>query len=145
MPTISLAGTRASEQPIHRYSGSCCLASFSKKSGSSSLIASAQRTLLSKSSSSSGMTCSKSGKNLEGQTAHHEDGVFMAFGGRIVVAAAAKFIKAGAFVKTVSAMVGGAQFEKTLAALALRGLCQHELQQLPAKATPLAFAGNHNV
>src|SRR5690606_24411593 len=46
-PTISLAGTRASEQPIHRYSGTCCLASLAKKSGSSSLMASAQRALLS--------------------------------------------------------------------------------------------------
>ena len=35
-PLIWLAGTRLSEQPIHRYSGCCCLASRAKNSGSSS-------------------------------------------------------------------------------------------------------------
>src|SRR5690554_921165 len=60
MPTISLAGTRASEQPIHKYSGSCCFASFSKNEGSSSLIDSAQRALLSNSSCNSGIGSSAS-------------------------------------------------------------------------------------
>jgi hypothetical protein len=35
--TISLAGTRLSEQPIQRYSGFCCSASRSKKCGSSAV------------------------------------------------------------------------------------------------------------
>src|SRR5687768_4972740 len=42
MPISSLAGTRASEQPIHRYSGACCLASRAKNSGSRSLTDFAQ-------------------------------------------------------------------------------------------------------
>ena len=37
-PTISLAGTRLSEQPIHRYSGVCWAARCWKKSGSRSVI-----------------------------------------------------------------------------------------------------------
>ena len=32
-PTISLAGTLLSEQPIHRNSGDCCYDSFAKKPG----------------------------------------------------------------------------------------------------------------
>src|SRR5688572_4280372 len=38
MSMIWLAGTRESEQPIHRYSGACCLDSLPKNSGSSRLI-----------------------------------------------------------------------------------------------------------
>src|ERR1700761_927115 len=34
MPQISFAGTRLSEQPIHKYSGACWRASVAKKSGS---------------------------------------------------------------------------------------------------------------
>src|SRR5690606_17880225 len=47
-PTISLAGTRLSEQPIQRYLGDCCLESFSKKLASVLRISLAQRRLLSK-------------------------------------------------------------------------------------------------
>eukprot|EP00952_Eustigmatos_sp_NYUAD-ZCMA_P003999 17514-Eustigmatos_ZCMA.PRE.1 len=36
-PMIWLAGTRESEQPIHRYSGFCWLARLEKKAGSSAL------------------------------------------------------------------------------------------------------------
>src|SRR5262245_18680968 len=32
-PTISLAGTLLSEQPIQRYSGACCATSLEKNSG----------------------------------------------------------------------------------------------------------------
>ena len=50
-PTISLAGTRLSEQPIHRKSGDCWRASFGKKSGSFSWICLDQfRLFLSRSS-----------------------------------------------------------------------------------------------
>lgn len=42
-PTMSLAGTRESEQPIHRYSGACCWDSVSKKLGSVSVMRSDQR------------------------------------------------------------------------------------------------------
>src|SRR5690349_19500461 len=44
--TIWVAGTRESEQPIHRYLGACCCASFSKKSGSWAVMLAAQRRLL---------------------------------------------------------------------------------------------------
>ena len=43
MPTISLALTRLSEQPIQRYSGVCCAASLGKKSGSEALIAAGEQ------------------------------------------------------------------------------------------------------
>src|SRR5262249_21361929 len=48
-PTIWFAGTRLSEQPIHRYSGDCCCASFAKKSGSCRRMRSAQVRLFSNS------------------------------------------------------------------------------------------------
>src|SRR5690242_14605545 len=50
-PTIVFAATRLSEQPIQRYSGDCCLASSTKKSGSRSFTASDHRRLLAKSTS----------------------------------------------------------------------------------------------
>src|SRR5450830_875545 len=46
-PNNSFAGTRLSEQPIHKYSGFCCAASFLKKSASLSHIACAHRRLFS--------------------------------------------------------------------------------------------------
>src|SRR5437773_1866901 len=49
-PTISLAGTRLSEQPIHRYCGSCWRKRLVKKPGVRASVASAQRRLLSNSS-----------------------------------------------------------------------------------------------
>src|SRR4051812_21003815 len=47
-PTISLAGTRLSEQPIQRYLGLCCLESFSKKRASRVRMSLAHCRLLSK-------------------------------------------------------------------------------------------------
>src|SRR6201986_4970381 len=44
--TISLAGTRLSEQPIHRYSGACWSVSRRKNPGSASTLRSAQARLL---------------------------------------------------------------------------------------------------
>ena len=49
-PTIWFAGTRLSEQPIHRYSGDWRSTSAEKKSGSSATAAAAQARLRSKSS-----------------------------------------------------------------------------------------------
>ena len=46
--TISLAGTRLSEQPIHRYSGSCWRESLRKNSGSSCRMRPAQALLFPK-------------------------------------------------------------------------------------------------
>ena len=46
-PTISLAGTRLSEQPIHRYSGACWPASRVKNAGSRLTRSAAQARLLS--------------------------------------------------------------------------------------------------
>src|SRR5579859_6888190 len=51
-PMISLAGTRLSAQPIHRYLGDCCSARRLKKSGWARLMPSAQARLLAKSSGS---------------------------------------------------------------------------------------------
>src|SRR5690606_31841074 len=48
-----LAGTRESEQPIHRYLGACCLDNRSKNPGSSSSMRSAQVRLLRSSAASS--------------------------------------------------------------------------------------------
>src|SRR5690606_23664348 len=48
-----LAGTRESEQPIHRYLGACCLDSRSKKPGSSSSMRPAQVRLLRSNAASS--------------------------------------------------------------------------------------------
>src|SRR6185369_14596292 len=48
-PTISLAGTRLSAQPIQRYFGDCCATSDEKKFGSRSLMRRAHARLLSKS------------------------------------------------------------------------------------------------
>src|SRR5690606_6113981 len=45
MPMIWLAGTRESEQPIHRYSGCCCRDNWLKNSGSSCSMRSAQSLL----------------------------------------------------------------------------------------------------
>ena len=45
-PTIWLAGTRLSEQPIQRYSGFCCSASVSKKPGSEAVVAAAHSLFL---------------------------------------------------------------------------------------------------
>src|ERR1700736_5275461 len=47
-PTISLAGTRLSAQPIQRYLGLCCRESLSKKSGSIRRMRSDQTRLFSK-------------------------------------------------------------------------------------------------
>src|SRR3982751_4727809 len=47
-PTISLAGTRLSEQPIQRYLGDCWVESFSKKRESRVRISLAHCRLLSK-------------------------------------------------------------------------------------------------
>src|SRR6478735_9388802 len=55
-PTISLAGTRESEQPIHKYSGDCCSDNFWKKSGWIFLIDSAQLRLFSNRFGNSFMT-----------------------------------------------------------------------------------------
>ena len=49
-PTISLAGTRLSEQPIQRYSGACWDFNFEKKSGCRATHAAAQRRLFSNNS-----------------------------------------------------------------------------------------------
>src|SRR5574338_1199874 len=46
--TISFAGTRLSEQPIHRYAGACCATRREKNSGFWRARAAAQRRLLSK-------------------------------------------------------------------------------------------------
>ena len=46
--TIWFEDTRLSEQPIHRYSGFCCLESLAKKSGSDFFIFSAHFLLFSK-------------------------------------------------------------------------------------------------
>src|SRR3954451_18880459 len=46
-PTISLAGTRESEQPIHRYDGACCAASCLKKPGWAAVTVAAHCRLLS--------------------------------------------------------------------------------------------------
>src|SRR4051812_48791040 len=54
--TISFAGTRLSEQPIHRYSGACCAASSEKNRGRSATILAAQRWLLAKRCSRSATT-----------------------------------------------------------------------------------------
>src|SRR5262245_2311845 len=45
-PTISLAGTRLSEQPIHRYSGACWRSSRLKKSVSAAILRAAHARLL---------------------------------------------------------------------------------------------------
>src|SRR6187402_2770655 len=50
--TTWFAGTRESEQPIHRYFGACCFDRRSKKPGSSRETRSAQARLLSSRSSS---------------------------------------------------------------------------------------------
>src|SRR5574338_403557 len=55
MPRIWLAGTRESEQPIHRYFGVCCLDSLVKNPGSCPRMASDQRRLFSRSSCGDGM------------------------------------------------------------------------------------------
>src|SRR5207342_499530 len=52
-PMIWFAGTRESEQPIHRNFGACCVDSCLKKSGSSARMRSAQALLRSSSSRSS--------------------------------------------------------------------------------------------
>src|SRR6476659_4680185 len=49
-PRISLAGTRLSAQPIHRYCGACCASRLVKKPGVRCSVAAAQRRLLSSSS-----------------------------------------------------------------------------------------------
>src|SRR5918992_3862544 len=49
-PTISLAGTRLSEQPTHRYCGACWFVRRVKNSGSCRVIFAAQDRLLAKSS-----------------------------------------------------------------------------------------------
>src|SRR5476651_114758 len=46
--TISFAGTRLSEQPIHRYAGACCAASRWKKSGWAAVTLAAHFRLLSR-------------------------------------------------------------------------------------------------
>src|SRR3546814_4733609 len=46
MPVIWLAGTRESEQPIHRYFGACCSARRLKNAGSSRTAPAAQSRLL---------------------------------------------------------------------------------------------------
>src|SRR5688572_18377407 len=51
MSMIWLAGTRESEQPIHRYSGACCCERRSKKPGSSALTRSDHSLLRSSNSS----------------------------------------------------------------------------------------------
>ena len=53
-PTISLAGTRLSEQPIQRYSGACWDFNRWKKSGCRATHAAAQRRLF---SNNSGRSC----------------------------------------------------------------------------------------
>src|SRR5919201_2667007 len=45
-PTIWFAGTRLSEQPIHRYCGACCSVSRAKNCGSCRTIAAAHARLL---------------------------------------------------------------------------------------------------
>src|SRR5690606_1832973 len=45
MSMIWLAGTRESEQPIHRYSGACCCESWAKNSGFSAQMRSDQALL----------------------------------------------------------------------------------------------------
>ena len=45
--TISFAGTRLSEQPIHRYSGACCSCELGEEVGSCSTIRAAQWALFS--------------------------------------------------------------------------------------------------
>ena len=52
--TISFAGTRLSEQPIHRYVGACCAVRREKKSGSTRARSAAQRRLFSNRSDSFG-------------------------------------------------------------------------------------------
>src|ERR1700687_5509992 len=47
-PTISLAGTRLSEQPIQRYLGDCCSESLRKKAASCRVIRFDQARLFSK-------------------------------------------------------------------------------------------------
>ena len=47
-PITWFAGTRLSEQPIHRYSGDCCLTRREKNSGSSECMRSDQFLLLAK-------------------------------------------------------------------------------------------------
>src|SRR3954453_21817563 len=59
-PTISLAGTRESDQPIHKYSGACCAASLWKKSGRAAETSAAQRRLLSNRCASDFMTAGRS-------------------------------------------------------------------------------------
>src|ERR1044072_6130441 len=49
-PTSCVAGTRLSEQPIHRYRGVCCCASELKNCGSEALISSSHCLFFSKNS-----------------------------------------------------------------------------------------------
>src|SRR5258705_4125503 len=58
-PTIWLAGTGPSEQPIHMYFGACCALSREKNSGSSRTISAAHVRLL---ANSSGMSVMGSGR-----------------------------------------------------------------------------------
>src|SRR6185312_2448828 len=58
MPRIWLAGTRESEQPIHRYFGVCCLDRRVKNPGSCARIDCDQRRLLSSSSCGDGISYS---------------------------------------------------------------------------------------
>src|SRR5881628_1359576 len=46
-PTISFAGTRLSEHPIHKYCGDCCSCNRAKKCGSRSTMREAHKALLS--------------------------------------------------------------------------------------------------
>src|SRR5690606_21667200 len=56
IPTTWFAGTRLSEQPIHKYSGFCCATSLSKNSGSCLSIRAAHAELFSMSWRILGMT-----------------------------------------------------------------------------------------
>ena len=65
-PTSSLAGTRLSAQPIHRYCGVCCLSRREKKPGSRCSISPAHCRLLSQSSWSAVVLGFGSVRNLVG-------------------------------------------------------------------------------
>src|SRR5688572_8488152 len=58
-PTIWLAGTRLSEQPIQRYSGACCRDRLWKKPGSRRVISAAHSRLLARRISMPLMPCSR--------------------------------------------------------------------------------------
>src|SRR3954469_6429618 len=71
-PTISLAGTRLSEQPIHRYCGACWPSSRRKNPGSAEIIRAAQARLFAFKCSS--MDMARGALRATG-SAHHQRGV----------------------------------------------------------------------